>query len=254
MTTVQDVLTQSKVENNLLFLPDTTLDRKLYVSVSQTLERIGGKWKGGKTSAFVFEENPSEKIQRLIGGEIINTKKEYQQFYTPANVVEEKLIPYAQFKKWERVLEPSAGRGYIVDGIIKHIEYEYLFLVEKDIENIRYLNQKYREQVNVYIMNPMNDDFLNLVSSPFDLIIANPPFTNNQDIDHVRKMYSVLEEGGRMIVITSVSWTNGSQKKQQEFRNWLDNDVNLFHKEQLPAGLFKESGTSVPTMLLVIDK
>lgn len=254
MSTVQEILTQSKVENNLLYLPDVTLDRKLYTNVAQTLERIGGKWKGGKTKAFVFEENPSEKIKRLIGGEVINTKKEYQQFYTPVNVVEEKLIPYAKFKIWKRVLEPSAGRGHIVDGMLKHLGFECLFMVEKDIENIRFLNEKYREQADVYIMNPMNDDFLNLETSNFDLIIANPPFTNNQDIDHVRKMYSVLGEGGRMIVITSVSWTIGSQKKQQDFRNWLDNDVNLIHKEQLPAGLFKESGTNVPTMLLVIDK
>jgi 16S rRNA G1207 methylase RsmC len=100
----------------------------------------------------------------------------------------------------------------------------------------------------------MNDDFLNLESSCFDLIIANPPFTNNQDIDHVRKMYSVLDDGGRMIVITSVFWVHGSQKKQQEFKKWLYNDVNLVHEETLPAGTFKQSGTIIETMLLVIDK
>jgi hypothetical protein len=40
---VLDVLAKSKVEGNILYLPNVQLDRKLYVDVNKILEDLGGQ-------------------------------------------------------------------------------------------------------------------------------------------------------------------------------------------------------------------
>jgi len=52
--TKQKILQKCIVEGNLVKLPSGQLDRKLYQEVAKSLNLIGGKWKGGKTMAFVF--------------------------------------------------------------------------------------------------------------------------------------------------------------------------------------------------------
>jgi hypothetical protein len=65
-------------------------------------------------------------------------------------------------------------------------------------------------------------------------------------------MYSCLKPGGRLVSIVSTSWKHGKQKKQEEFKTWLK-EVGAM-EENVPAGAFKKSGTTVPTIILVIDK
>jgi len=101
--------------------------------------------------------------------------------------------------------------------------------------------------------NTICDDFLLMdYDCEYNRIIANPPFAKNQDIDHVRAMYKALDFGGRLVSITSESWVTGSQKKQVDFRNWL-NEVGA-EVQTIDKGAFKESGTMVGGRILVIDK
>jgi 16S rRNA G1207 methylase RsmC len=113
--------------------------------------------------------------------------------------------------------------------------------------------------INVSVLNKsglkfelIGDDFLSHREKKYTKIIANPPFTKNQDIDHLKKMYDCLSEGGRLVCITSEAWVRGSQKKQVEFREWLE-DV---YAEIIPIekGTFKESGTMVGGQIVIIDK
>lgn len=107
---IQDVLKNCIVEGNVIKLPDGQLDRKVYTEVKKSLELIGGKWKGGKTYGFVFEEDPSELLSQIANGEQRNLKKEYQFFATPpviANLMAEELTDRISFT--DRILEPSAG-------------------------------------------------------------------------------------------------------------------------------------------------
>ncbi len=64
------------------------------------------------------------------------------------------------------------------------------------------------------------DDFLKLhkATNIFDKIIANPPFSKNQDIDHIRKMYIHLDEGGRMVSVASKHWVNSNRKKKRNLK------------------------------------
>lgn len=99
----------------------------------------------------------------------------------------------------------------------------------------------------------LDEDFTKDSVGHYTKIIANPPFSGNQDIEHVRLMYERLEEGGTLAAITSQHWRFAStEKKCIDFRNWLKE----VHGEvfEISAGEFKESGTSISTMAVVIKK
>lgn len=91
-----------------------------------------------------------------------------------------------------------------------------------------------------------------LPPAQLDRKIANPPFSKNQDIDHIRKMYECLKVGGRIVTIASKHWQISTNKKEAAFSEWLDKlDAEIIDVE---AGEFKESGTSIATCIIVIDK
>jgi len=106
---------------------------------------------------------------------------------------------------------------------------------------------------NIPAAHIVGHDFLECeLKDWYDVVIANPPFTNNQDIDHIAKMWQVVKPGGVIVTLTSTSWAIGSQKKQLQFKEWL-NDINA-EQYDIEEGAFKESGTNVRTVLLKIVK
>ena len=57
----EEVLQNCVVEGQVVKLPSVELDRKEYLAVKKSLELIGGKWKGGKISGFVFQTDPQNR-------------------------------------------------------------------------------------------------------------------------------------------------------------------------------------------------
>lgn len=95
-------------------------------------------------------------------------------------------------------------------------------------------------------------DFLtSKCSNPFDKVIANPPFSNNQDIDHIYKMIEVCKpEFGIVVSIASNHWRNSKYKKETDFRNYLNSKGVVI--EEIPEGAFKENGTMVAACIVII--
>ncbi|WP_152633288.1 N-6 DNA methylase [Aliarcobacter butzleri] len=244
------ILKNSIINENekTLKLPALQLERKVYEEIKKTLSNIGGKWKGGKVQAFVFDSNPKNLIDRLINGDKINLKKDFQFFATPKDVAT-KLIDLAKIEKHHTILEPSIGQGSLVEAINERFHYSNeIFGYELMEQNKEVLNNK-----NIVNLNILGDDFLlHDENIKFDRIIANPPFTKNQDIDHLQKMYKCLNDDGIVVCITSISWQIGNTKKQNDFKKWLS-QVNA-KIINLDANTFKESGTSIETRIIVIDK
>lgn len=247
----QAVLKQCTVQGNVVKLPDGQLDRKVYSDVKNALELIGGKWKGGKTYGFVFQTNPTELLDQIANGEKRNLKKEYQFFATPpdlaARMVEMAELGETDGQGYGNILEPSAGQGAIVKAIHEGTE----GVVTVNCYELMDINRSILERMSGVAL--IGNDFTKAPSiEQFDRIIANPPFTKNQDIDHIRLMYDVLKPGGVMVTLASPSWTFGSQKKHVEFRQWLT-EVDA-HMEEILEDTFKESGTSIRTILIKIKK
>lgn len=244
MTTKEQVLQNCTVEGNVVKLPNKQLDRKLYQDVAKALELIGGKWKGGKEAGFVFVTDPTDLLEQIAGGDKRNLKKEFQFFGTPDALADEVVI-YANLKEDDTILEPSAGQGAIIKAINKDCN------VVPDCYELMDVNTIILKKSGLRF-NLIGDDFLNHKGKTYSKIIANPPFSKNQDIDHLKEMYYCLKDGGRLVCITSKSWENGSQKKQVDFRAWLDKvNANVI---SLEAGTFKESGTMVGGNIIIIDK
>lgn len=99
----------------------------------------------------------------------------------------------------------------------------------------------------------LGDDFTQAEhSSEYDLIVANPPFSKNQDIRHVMQMYQDLKPGGTVAAITSRHWQQASEKVCKDFRAFLEEvSAQVYEIEE---GAFKKSGTGVGTIAIVINK
>lgn len=232
-----NVLGNSVVEESVLYLPEGQLDRKLYQDVNKVLVAIGGKW-NRKQEGHIFDSDPSDKLdQILLSGEYTNEKTMYQFFETPPDIAE-LLIEKANIETGQSILEPSAGNGSIVDKI-----YDSGFNCDC-IE----INPKCREVLKAKNYNIVADDFLKF-EQKYDIIIANPPFTKKQDIDHVTHMIALAN--CRVVSIMSASILFRTNKKTENFRKLIDNKDGKI--EELPEKSFKESGTNVNACIVIAD-
>jgi hypothetical protein len=115
---VEQILQQCTVQGKIVKLPGIQLERKTYLDVAKEINQIGGKWKGGKVSGFVFEQDPTELLLQIASGEKCNLQKEYQFFETP-QALADKLVSLADINECHSILEPSAGRGALLTAINK---------------------------------------------------------------------------------------------------------------------------------------
>lgn len=242
--TKEEVLQGCTVQGTVVSLPQSQLDRKLYQEVAKSLELIGGKWKGNKIMGFVFATDPTELLDQIANGEKRNLKKEFQFFATPENLANE-LVFLAGLKEEDSILEPSAGQGAIIKEINK------VTSITPDCYELMDINVSILKKSGLNF-NFLGANFFNNNGKKYSKIIANPPFTKNQDIEHLQVMYNLLKKGGRLVCITSESWVDGSQKKQVDFRDWLDDVEAVIHS--IEKGAFKESGTMVGGKIVIINK
>lgn len=244
MDPMQADLAKCEICGNQVSLPFERLEN--YDQVRKALLNAGATYSRSK---FIFPNDAAPYIERLMGGEKVNIKKEFQFYATPPELANY-LVSIAIANGLNRdssVLEPSAGQGAIIKAIQERVKTtSRIYYCELMDINRSVLHQIY----NTFLLC---DNFMDIpAATPFDVIIANPPFNKNQDIDHIRKMYEVCKPGGVIVTIASNSWRQGSQKKQESFRSWIE-EVGA-EVEDVQAGAFKESGTNIQSCIIVINK
>jgi hypothetical protein len=153
------------------------------------------------------------------------------------------MLDRARLEKGLTVLEPEAGSGNIADAI----KSEYDLTAE-----VCEVNPRLRELLELKGYKFAGIDFLTDVTRTFDRIVMNPPFEKQQDIDHVKKAYSLLSERGLLVSVMAPGFESRSDRKSTEFRAWLGEIGGTW--EDLPDGAFKASGTGVSTRLVVIER
>lgn len=250
-----DVLGRSRIEGNVLFLPEGQLDRKLYQRVNAVLEALGGKW-NRKLKGHVFPSDPTERLAGAIEDESYERQADFGFFPTPRAVADQ-VVQLAGLEAGMSVLEPSAGTGALVEAIRCRAKVE-LVCVELQEANFAALYAKYRtgdlrlerrERGSVRIACR---DFLDCspkLFGVFDRVVMNPPFSNKADVDHVRHAFKFLKPGGRLVSVMSAGVLFRQDKKTKAFREELKPTF-----VPLPALSFRESGTSVNTTIAIIDK
>ncbi len=242
-----EILKNCTIANgNIIKLPDVQLERSDYLKVKKLFESNGGKWKGGKCQGFLFDTTDvSPILSRLQGGDLTDRKKKFQFFETPMPIARRLAARLGDVESSDMILEPSAGRGALINAVLEtwpdHV-----------IDCYELMDDNRAELAKIPNARLLGNDFMEAEVGIYDKIIANPPFTNNQDIKHVMKMWDHLAEGGQMAVIMSKHWQFASDKASKDFRSFVEsNDYDI---TELPAGSFKESGTNIESLMLVLWK
>jgi len=239
MNAMQTDLSKCIISGNTISLPFEQLPN--YAEVRKALLNAGATYNRNK---FVFPNDAQPYIDRLMGGESINIKKDFQFFATPEPLAKY-LVSIAEVDNYQTILEPSAGQGAIIKAIREKC------CVNVDCCELMDINYKVLEKLEGCTL--IAEDFLKLGRfGYYDRIIANPPFNKNQDIEHIQLMFKHLKKGGRLVSIASKHWQHSGNKKETAFRSWLD-DVGA-DVEEIPQGAFTESGTKIATCIIIINK
>lgn len=247
---VLDILRQGKSEGNLYYLPTIRLDRKLYVAVNEVLERIGGKW-NKKAKAHVLEDvDPAQLLDLIFQTGEMPPKNPTAFFPTPRVLIDEVLHISNDTK---RILEPSAGKGNIAEAIRSYCQRHDISAILDCCEIV----PQFREVLKKKGFHLVDEhDFLLYQPGPiYDQIIMNPPFALEGDnlayVTHIMHAWSLLAPGGRLDAFAPSGVAFREDKRVKEFRTLIDQHGAL---RELGGGSFKESGTSVNTVLISMCK
>jgi len=164
-----------------------------------------------------------------------------------STIVARTLIEELRLTDDIKILEPSAGEGMIIDEIYRNY----------DLKNIHIdcveLNKEKYEVLKSKGYNAHHVDFLKYETDvKYDRIIAAPPFKNNIDLEHIMRMYSMLDKNGILVSLTTPYWMTNNEGHQIGFRGWLKNKD--YRIKMLPDNSFIEKGRTVATAYIKIFK
>lgn len=244
------IIQESKIDGNKLYL-SKQLDRNVYVVTNKILESIGLKW-NRSAKCHVSEHDVEELIESILNsGEWVDEKKLNQFYETPAAIVTT-LINSATFGRDSqiRILEPSAGNGAILSQLINRFPNAVIDFCE--------INKSRAETCIELGAIQIGEDFLAAptpIASKYDLIVMNPPFSKQQDIEHVLHAFNhFLKDGGEIISVMSEGTFFRKNKKTDNFWKTVRENSTLSEITNLPDEAFKSSGTLVRTRLLMLRK
>lgn len=252
---VLNILEACTIQGNNLFLPNRVLDRKLYTDINAVLVLIGGKWTKGikppdgwkMKGAHLFSENPTDLLETVIlTEEVTDTKKEFQFFETPRRVALQ-LVDMADIEPKHVICEPSAGAGAIIKAIHE------VHGTRQTVQCFELMEANRKKLAQIAGVQILGNDFLE-ARGRYDRIVMNPPFSLQQDIDHVMHAYNLLAPKGILVSVMSPSWTFRDNKKSVEFRNFIKGGVKDEEVIDLPEGEFQSSGTMIRTCIVKLRK
>lgn len=124
--------------------------------------------------------------------------KSLGQYFTKHELLKNKVVEFMQMSMPGKILEPSVGRGDLVDAICKARE-----AVEFDLYEID-ATIKPLEAIRNFHINYC--DFLTAdITSKYSTIVGNPPYVKttrgNLYVDFIEKCFHLLQDNGEMIFI-----------------------------------------------------
>lgn len=167
-------------------------------------------------------------------------------FPTPRAVIAE-MLEYADIEDGNRILEPSCGKGDILDSLKQ-------FHPDNEVVSLE-LNRTLADVLSAKGHSVRFENFLEH-RGEYDRIVMNPPFERGQDIDHVMHAFSLLKDGGKLVSVMSEGPFFRNDRKAATFREWL-NERGGF-SEKLPENAFAGTEafrqTGVQTRLVIIER
>ena len=186
--------------------------------------------------AYVAPERTAFDDMKEILKQGIKVVSAPQLFPTPKDVADQ-VVQLADIQQFDRVLEPSAGAGALIDAIHSHNPECGITAIEINSQLAAALESKSAVRCA---------DFLEVQPDEFgmvDRVVMNPPFENGSDIKHVEHALTFLREGGRLVSVVA-NGPRQAKKLKPLATEWID----------LPAESFKSAGTNVNAAIVVIDR
>lgn len=171
-------------------------------------------------------------------------------FPTPKTLID-RMLDLADLEEAHFVLEPSAGKGDILDAIV-----ERLPSIKSNVYAIE-ANGTLAKILELKGYNYKREDFLQIEPGTYrvDRIIMNPPYEKSQDIEHVTHALKMLKPSGRLIALISEGPFFRPFKKDVAFRQLL-NDMNAYISEPIKEAFrnaFKTAGINVRIVAINAD-
>jgi protein-L-isoaspartate O-methyltransferase len=162
-----------------------------------------------------------------------------QLFPTPPALAA-KIVELAELSPGQKVLEPSAGTGAILEAVAAAC-------VDLDVTAVE-ISRELAERLGGRWRDVRNADFLELSAEQlgcFDRIVMNPPFASGQDIQHILRARDLLRPGGRIVAVCAAG-----PRQHTALLPLVKASGGTW--EELPADTF--AGTSVRAILLTIKR
>jgi phospholipid N-methyltransferase len=195
------------------------------------------------------DERKEERILRMTKEALLQKIPGY--FPTP-EPLGEPVVEMARIEAGNRILEPSAGTGSLIDLVLKRQRNIQLFYCELNCFLLDILRDKYEGAEGLHFLGrDLMELDLRRAEHPFDRIIMNPPFERGQDAEHVLHAYSLLAPGGILTAIVSPGLFSRTDGKAKAFREFLQKNRGVVH--DVPAGVFKNSGTGVSSKIICVQ-
>jgi tRNA G10 N-methylase Trm11 len=158
-----------------------------------------------------------------------------QLYPTPVHLAQ-RMVEMADIVPGQRVLEPSAGTGRLLEQLPEGCD---VLAIEINATLCSNLRSRFSQ------FGVLQGDFLNLgayaLGGEFDAVVMNPPFVNGEDIRHIKHAVSLTKPGGVVVALCA-----GGPRQERELKDLCE------FWQRLPEGTFKETGTMVNTVLMVI--
>ncbi len=216
-----------------------------------------GQGKGGKESdrriqqIDKFDEARSYYFAQMKRSQ--RTKAaEGNDYYATPEPLGLKMVEWADIKKNETALEPSAGHGAIARWMPADANNTF-------IEPSFSLGSRVGMLTNGKTMNQTFEDLH--IGNKYDAIVMNPPYGTGGKMafDHLEKATKHLRDGGRVLAIVPDGpafnkrfdkWYGSEEKGKDRYGK----HIYLTGEISLPEVTFKRAGTGVKTKILILEK
>ncbi len=157
-----------------------------------------------------------------------------------------------------RILEPSAGTGNLARACIPKYDQPWdqeRYRADHIVDCIEIQPHLIPDLKAMNLGRVFTADFLDIqpaTTGLYDLIVMNPPFDRERDIDHVMHALDFLTPTGTLIAIMSSGTEFRSTRKAVAFRELMEKMGADWR--DLPPGSFSSVGTNVNTGYITVAK
>ncbi|GGD13450.1 hypothetical protein EYD46_12580 [Hyunsoonleella pacifica] len=222
-----------------------------------------------------FNEALISYVDQEYSETIINSlkKSSLNSFFTPAPLIRaitEYLSSIPNFKPIN-ILEPSAGNGLIIRGLLKEFPDAKVTAFEKEILTTRILEHNFKNKPNVTAFGiPFEAIGKTTAPKNYDLVISNIPFGANKIFDpdllkhplkseltsnihsyFIYKSLKLLKQNGIALLVCTKNFMDKS--KYQSIRKHLIEENNFIGAVRLPDNTFETENTSIVTDILIFQ-